>query len=145
MRIFFFSLFIALISSVVSIPNASAATKVCDGDPNLELNASGVCVLKQKPITGTDCAGPDRNALVCIGSASSLILVVLNYAFGIAGTIAIIMIIYGGYVYMTAGGEADNTKKGREIAQNAVIGLVIMILAWTIIQIATRFLATRAF
>lgn len=142
-------LYVILASIVVAlffIPQvSSAAVKVCDGDPNLELNSSGVCVFKQKPITGVDCAGADKNAFVCVGSASSLMLVVMNYAFGISGMLAVIVIVYAGYLYMTSSGVDAETAKAKSIAYNAVLGLVVMILSWTLVQIATRFLVTRSF
>lgn len=38
-------------------------------------------------------------------------------------------IIYGGFVYLTSAGRSDKITRGREMIQNAVIGLVISLVA----------------
>jgi hypothetical protein len=40
--------------------------------------------------------------------------------------------IYGGYLYMTAQGNEDQVEKGKDVIKNAVIGIVIIFLAYTI-------------
>jgi hypothetical protein len=50
---------------------------------------------------------------------------------GIAGMIAVIYLIYGGVSYITGGaGGAENAKK---IIINAIIGIVVILLAYTIV------------
>lgn len=49
--------------------------------------------------------------------------------------IFVILIIYGGFLYMTAMGESDKVKKGKSVITYAVIGLIIIISAYAI----TRF------
>lgn len=48
------------------------------------------------------------------------------------GVIAIIVIIVGGFTWMTAGGNDEKVKKAREIIKNGLIGLIIILLAYTI-------------
>lgn len=38
-------------------------------------------------------------------------------------------IIYGGFIYLTSAGRSDKITRGREMIQNAVIGLIISLLA----------------
>lgn len=45
------------------------------------------------------------------------------------GAIFLILIIYGGFKWMTAGGDSENIKKAQQIIRNAVIGLAIVLLA----------------
>jgi len=47
----------------------------------------------------------------------------------IAGLVAIGYIIYGGILYVTSQGSADQTAKAQSTIQNALIGLVIAVLA----------------
>lgn len=56
-----------------------------------------------------------------------------------AGIIAVGFIIYGGFRYLTSQGEAENTRAAKDTIINALIGLVIAMLATTIV----RFIATR--
>jgi hypothetical protein len=53
---------------------------------------------------------------------------VFNYLLTFLGVIFIVMIIYGGYTWMTAAGNEEKVKKGKDILQTAIIGLVIVIL-----------------
>ena len=41
---------------------------------------------------------------------------------------------------MIAGGSEDNVKKGREIIKMAVIGLIIALTAWVIVNTVLHFL-----
>lgn len=50
----------------------------------------------------------------------------------ILGLIAVIMIIIGGFQWMTAAGNEDKVSKAKNIIQTAVIGLIIIIMAWAI-------------
>jgi hypothetical protein len=51
---------------------------------------------------------------------------------GFLGLIAVILILYGGFTWMTAGGNQEKVVKGRRILINAVIGLVIILSAYAI-------------
>ena len=46
----------------------------------------------------------------------------------------IIMVIYGGFLMMTAREKPDQLKKGRSVITTAIIGLVIALLAWLLID-----------
>jgi hypothetical protein len=52
--------------------------------------------------------------------------IVGNFLFGIAGSLAFLMFIYGGFVWLTSAGKAEDIKKGQTIVWNAIIGLVII-------------------
>ena len=48
------------------------------------------------------------------------------------GIIAVGFIIYGGFIWMTAGGSAESIKKAKMIIVNAIIGLIIIFLSYAI-------------
>ncbi|MFA7252928.1 MAG: pilin [Patescibacteria group bacterium] len=50
----------------------------------------------------------------------------------IAGTLAFFFLVYSGFLYLTANGNPDAAKKGQAGIINAIIGLVIIFLAWGI-------------
>ncbi len=52
-----------------------------------------------------------------------------------AGAIAVLFIIIGGYYYITASGNEEQSEKGKKTLINAIIGIVIIILAYTIITV----------
>lgn len=57
---------------------------------------------------------------------SNLIKVVL----GLVGAILLVLIIYGGFTYATAAGSDEKVKKARNILTYAIIGIVIIAVAW---------------
>lgn len=60
---------------------------------------------------------------------------VANFVALIAGAVAVLMIIIAGYQFITSGGSAENVTKARSRITGALIGLIIIALAWTIIRI----------
>jgi hypothetical protein len=58
---------------------------------------------------------------------------ILLWLFGFAGIIAVVYLIYGGILYITAGGDAEKATKGRTALVNAIIGIVIIALAIVIV------------
>lgn len=57
---------------------------------------------------------------------------IIRIALGLLGTVAVVIILYGGFVWMTAGGNEENVATAKKILVNGVIGLVIIILAFSI-------------
>lgn len=52
---------------------------------------------------------------------------------GFVGLIMVIFIIYGGFVWMTAGGNEDRVKDAKKTITSAAIGVVIIICAYIIV------------
>lgn len=50
----------------------------------------------------------------------------------VIGIAVLVYLIYGGTIYITAGGDAEKAGKGRTAITNAIIGLVIVIAALAI-------------
>ena len=57
---------------------------------------------------------------------------IIKYALGFLGAIAISIIIYAGFLYMTSGGDPAKTEIARKWIINAVIGLAIIFSAYAI-------------
>ncbi len=74
-------------------------------------------------------------ALGCIPIGSSLTTVLLTFAGGIAGAIALIVMFVGTVQIMTAGGDQEKIKKGRELFTAAVTGLLFLIFAGVLLRI----------
>lgn len=51
-----------------------------------------------------------------------------------AGIFAVLVIIIAGYLFMTARGDPAQIKRGKDAVRGAVIGLIVIILAFTITQ-----------
>lgn len=57
---------------------------------------------------------------------------VLNVLMGFLGIIAVIIILIGGFKWMTAGGGEDKIAEAKKLMTAGVIGLVIILAAWGI-------------
>lgn len=57
---------------------------------------------------------------------------IINVFFGLLGTIFIILIIIGGYTWMTAAGNSEKVSKAQAIIKVAVIGLIVIASAYAI-------------
>jgi hypothetical protein len=60
------------------------------------------------------------------------------------GVIFIALIIYGGFLYMTAMGESDKVKKGKNVLLYSVIGLVIILAAYAITSFVVSSISNSA-
>ena len=56
----------------------------------------------------------------------------LNIVYGLAATIAIIVIIIGGIMYATSAGEPGNITKAKNMILYSVVGLVVVISAFAV-------------
>ena len=55
------------------------------------------------------------------------------YAFlSLLGVIFIVLMIYGGYTWMTASGDEEKVKKAQQTIKTAIIGLIIVVGAYVI-------------
>ena len=59
---------------------------------------------------------------------------IVNVALFLIGAISVIMIIYGGIRYTISGGEAKNVKTAKDTIMYAIVGLVVAILAYAIVN-----------
>ncbi len=63
----------------------------------------------------------------------STVIKIVQYVLGLLGLIALIIIGYGGFIWLTAGGNEERVRKAKRIITQAVIGLAIILLAWAIV------------
>jgi hypothetical protein len=56
----------------------------------------------------------------------------IKAALTILGTVFMILILYGGFLWMTAGGNSTQTEKAGKVIRNASIGLIIIIVSYAV-------------
>jgi len=56
----------------------------------------------------------------------------INQAIGLLGIIAVMVILYGGFVWMISGGNEEKVKKAKDTMISGVIGLVIVLTSFSI-------------
>ena len=90
----------------------------------IKLAATGQAIAPVKP-------GADKEAS---DTLSSDVTTIINAIIGILGIAAVIIIIIGGVQYMTSSGDAGKVKKAKDTILYGVIGLIIVALAFAIVN-----------
>jgi Type IV secretion system pilin len=141
-----FSLFATLV--VVGLSNVNASAISCfNGRQYVEVagtvcptagsvgGTSGltpnVCPNNQCPVFNN--AGAGGSGLADKNAVSNFILSIAKFFTFIAAAIAVLFIVYGGYLYIADGGDDKRATTGKKVLINALIGLAVAILAYTIV------------
>lgn len=79
--------------------------------------------------------GIKQNSDISIGALVSTVVLWVVY---IAGVLAFFYLVYSGILYITAAGNPDQAKKGQQGILNAIIGIIIISLAYVIVRAVGR-------
>lgn len=66
------------------------------------------------------------------GDPREIIGRIINFALGFLGVIAVGLILYGGFKWMTAAGNEDKVSEAKQLLGAGVIGLIIILAAWAV-------------
>lgn len=75
-------------------------------------------------------------------SLTELIANVIRLMLLFAGAIAVVFVIIGGYQYLTSGGNEETAEKGKKTLINAIIGVVIIVMAYVIINVIVNLVSS---
>jgi hypothetical protein len=67
---------------------------------------------------------------------------IINVALGLLGIVAVVIIIYGGLTWMTAGGDQKKVDSAKHILTAGIIGLIIILSAYAIARFVVSSLLT---
>ena len=70
-----------------------------------------------------------------LGSATdipTMVGKVISIVLGVLGILFVVLTVYAGFLYLTANGAEDNTKKAKKLLTQAVIGMVIIVSSYAI-------------
>ncbi len=81
--------------------------------------------------------GPSNNPF--FGNLASSINTIFTFVILIAGIIFVVLFLVGGIQYLTAAGNEEQTGKAKRLLVDAIVGLIIVLLAWA----AGNFILTR--
>lgn len=95
---------------------ASDASRICNGAPGL--GGGNAC----KPDIGKQLDG-----------AGGFISTIVNTILFLAGSIAVIVLVFGGFRYVTSTGDASRIKQAKETIMYAIVGIIVAILAYAIV------------
>ncbi len=126
MKKIFLSLILIIASLFVFAPNSVYANE-CDD-------------LKAKFINEGGSAGQDiTSQLPAYCTEGQVYNKIINLMYWFIGVIAVIAVIYGGYIYMTAGSNPAQASQGRKIIQYALAGVIVTAMAVILVQVVVNY------
>lgn len=63
---------------------------------------------------------------------------VLNVVLSFVGIIAVCVMIYGGFLYMTSNGDSGKAQKAKNVILYGLVGMVVALLAYAIIVFVSK-------
>lgn len=84
------------------------------------------------PVIGLTTPPPLAEAPLAVDPITAIARIT-NLAFGILILLAVILVIYGAFLMLTAAGSDDSIKKGRTTIMYALIAVVVAVLARALI------------
>lgn len=67
-------------------------------------------------------------------ASNATIANIMNVVYGIAGIVAVIVIVVAGFIFVTSRGDANQIARAKSAILYAVIGLVVVVMAFAITQ-----------
>lgn len=77
-------------------------------------------------------------------SVSDLIARVIEILLMFGGVIAVVFVVIGGYWYVTSAGNEEQAEKGRKTLLNAIIGVVLIVLSYVIINVIVNLVSSTS-
>jgi len=87
---------------------------------------------------GTDIACI-QDGIATLACLEAIIKIFLNIIVRLAGIATFVMLIVGGFQYLTAGGDPKKTQAANSTLTYAIFGLIAVIAAWFILLFIEKF------
>jgi hypothetical protein len=78
------------------------------------------------------------NSFLGASTLSGLIISIIKIILSLAGLIAVLVLIIGGFRYVTSFGNEDQVGQAKKMIINAIIGIVIIILSFVIVTVVSN-------
>lgn len=111
---------LALVSSTLSFIAALLAATV-------EANALTTSLLDRVNIARNVAWGPTAQQSIGLIAGS-----IIQTALGLLGVLFVVLLTYGGFLWLTSAGEEEKAKKARDLIVNSLIGIFIVIAAYSL-------------
>ncbi len=70
---------------------------------------------------------------------------IISWVLGFLGLIAVSVVMYAGFLWMTSGGVADKISRAKKMLINGLIGLLIIIFSWVIVTLVFKTVSDAIF
>jgi len=112
-----------------SIADSTACTDFCNSNNRGGVESFTPPQKKDTQIPGTSISNP-----ISVSTPAELIKKIINYVLGIVGAVAVLIIIYSGFVYMTSRGNEKQIESAKNSLTYAIIGLVVIFASIIIVN-----------
>ncbi|MBU4347780.1 pilin [Patescibacteria group bacterium] len=120
-KIIIFSVVLLIgLSSIAYSANLQDAFKTSEGSSKDPLDAAA------------GAAGYNIKAQEGSATLEGIISTIIQTALSFLGIVFLILMIYGGYLWMTARGNEQQVEKAKNLLTAAIVGLIIVLAAYTI-------------
>lgn len=89
------------------------------------------------PETGPSTCAPEQEGRCgnyTLNDGVQLMVNVADWILGIVGSLALLMFVIGGFMFLISGGNTKTVEKGKDILIGAVIGLILVFSSYMIIK-----------
>jgi hypothetical protein len=141
-----------LVGSDLALASCTSSAQ-CSGGQICRFNSSkpdepGECGLPLAPKTDNSCKLNDDGREICslenpLSSGTdipSIISVVIKTALGIIGGLTLLMLVWGGFQWLTSAGNSDKVHAGTQTMIWAVIGVVLVFASYILLSTFTSYL-----
>ena len=84
------------------------------------------------------------NPIQC-DSLPCVLIQVIKLFLGVIGLFGTFMFIYGGFLMLISGGNADTIKRGKDTLVWSAIGIVVVLLSWAAVVFITKIIVNTSF
>jgi peptidoglycan hydrolase-like protein with peptidoglycan-binding domain len=117
---------VSLTGSSNSTPSGSTATQGSCPSADL-ISVNGLCL----PKNTAGCSG----GICASTSLTDLLIKIITLLLSVAGIIAVLMLIVGGFWYITSAGNEEQAEKGKTAITNAIIGVIVVLLSYAVVTV----------
>lgn len=97
-------------------------------------------VYAQSSSGGIDLSNPSQNPIAKFDSIATFVNVIIPLVTLIGALTFFVMLLYGGFTFMTAGGNPESVKKAQKIFGFSIAGFFMMVFAYFFVKLMTRLL-----
>ncbi len=69
-----------------------------------------------------------------ISTVSDIINIIMDFLIPLSGAILFLILVWGGYSFMSSRGEAEKVKTAKAVITSGIIGFVLLIMSYFIVK-----------
>jgi hypothetical protein len=104
------------------------------------LLAGGVLFVSKGTVFAQTLCPTDPDAIPTLQCAESIFNSALKAIFALAGVVAFVVLVMGGFKYITAGGDEKAVGEARKMLTGAITGLILVVAVWGLLSILSYYI-----